>query len=484
MGLSYSLSNALSGLTANARMAETVSSNLANAMTEGYGLRETMLSSRAVGGRGAGVQIDGVARHVDRALLSDRRAADATLAGEGDTANALARLEARLGAVGEGDSIPARLDALNTALVSASADPGSEIRLGGVASSLNGLVGALGDGSTAISNMRADADAEIAIQVASLNEGLARIERLNADITRARNTGNDPAALMDQRQVAIDAVAEIVPLREMTRPAGQVALISTEGVLLIDGTAAVFGFDPASVVTPEMSLAAGGLSGLTRNGEPVTGSAANGIGRMAGGSLGAAFALRDERLPTAQAGLDALARDLIERFADPAADPSLGAGQAGLFTEAGGPLDPSGGPGLAGRIAVNPAADPDDGGALWRLRDGMGAAAPGPAGDGAQIGRWLDALDTARPLATGGAAASASAHAARYVAGIGRDRLAAEETLGFAQARRDSLHAAELAGGVDTDDQMQRLIRIEEAYAANARVMQVVQSLMQRLMEI
>lgn len=35
MSISQSLTNALSGLTANARMAEVVSSNLSNALTDG-----------------------------------------------------------------------------------------------------------------------------------------------------------------------------------------------------------------------------------------------------------------------------------------------------------------------------------------------------------------------------------------------------------------------------------------------------------------
>ncbi|MGR3631646.1 MAG: flagellar hook-associated protein FlgK [Limimaricola soesokkakensis] len=484
MGLSYSLSNALSGLTASARMAETVSSNLANAMTEGYAPRETVLSARAVGGRGAGVRVEAVVRQLDRALLADRRRADAGLSADRATSTALSRLEARLGAIGEADSLPGRIDALNTALISASADPGSDLRLSNVLTALDGLNGALNDGTAAISEMRAEADADIAAQVADLNQGLSRVERLNTDIARARGTGSDPAALIDQRQVVIDGLSEIVPLREMARPAGQVALISAQGVMLIDGRAAEFGFTPTQLITPEMSFAGGALSGLTRNGEPVARSEADGFGRMGGGGLGAAFALRDTILPEAQAGLDALARDLIARFETAAADPGRGAGQAGLLTEAGGTLDPGSGAGLAGRIAVNAAVDPARGGALWRLRGGVGATAPGLAGEAAQIGRWLDALAAPSLLDGGGSSAGAATHGARFAARIGADRLGAEEVLGFAQSRRDSLRAAELEGGVDSDQQMQRLLRIEESYAANARVMQVVQSMIHRLMEI
>jgi len=46
------------------------------------------------------------------------------------------------------------------------------------------------------------------------------------------------------------------------------------------------------------------------------------------------------------------------------------------------------------------------------------------------------------------------------------------------------LTEAEAAGGVDSDYEMQMLLRVEQAYAANARVIQAVETMMQRLMEI
>lgn len=57
MSMASALNNAVSGLTASSRMAEVVSSNIANAMTEGYARRELSLSSDTLGGTGGGVQI-------------------------------------------------------------------------------------------------------------------------------------------------------------------------------------------------------------------------------------------------------------------------------------------------------------------------------------------------------------------------------------------------------------------------------------------
>ena len=97
MSISGSLYNALSGLSAASRAAEVVSSNVANAMTEGYGTRRLELSSRTVGLSGYGVHVDGIVRNVDEGLIESRRLAQAGV-GYGDTKSAFfADLEQVLG---------------------------------------------------------------------------------------------------------------------------------------------------------------------------------------------------------------------------------------------------------------------------------------------------------------------------------------------------------------------------------------------------
>ena len=73
MSISSAFSNATSGLTATSRLAEVVSSNIANAMTEGYARREVSLSART----GGGVSIDGVSRAVSDSLQQNLRLAGA-----------------------------------------------------------------------------------------------------------------------------------------------------------------------------------------------------------------------------------------------------------------------------------------------------------------------------------------------------------------------------------------------------------------------
>lgn len=482
MSISHSLSNALSGLTAASRMAEVVSSNLANALTDGYGRRSLNLSAATIGGRGAGVNIDGVTRMVDRGILADRRLADASLSSHMQTSAFMSRLEDLIGTAGAPDSLANRVTAAEQALIDASASPSSDSHLQSVVDRFNQLAGSLNAASDGIQGLRQDADKTISQQVETLNASLRQVAQLNADITMSYNTGNDPSALMDQRQQVVDKIAEIVPIREVDRQGGQVALMTTSGEALIDGPPKQFGFAASNFITAEMTLDSGGLSGLTLDGAPF--APADGVGRLAGGSLGAAFAMRDQTLTDAQAGLDAMARDLVERFQDPAVDPTLAPGDAGLLTDNGAAFDVVNTIGLAGRIQINVAVDPAQGGALSKIRDGVGALAAGPVGNSQQITAWSDALAEMRNSSLGGQTASASGHAANLMSHIGNARLAAESELSFATGRWDTLRQAELSNGVDSDHELQMLMQIEQAYAANAKLVQTVESMIQTLMEL
>lgn len=475
MTLGLALSNALSGLRATSRMAEVISANLANALTEGYGRRAVDLSAASLGGRGAGVRIDGISRGVDAGLLADRRGAEALLESRKPLTAALKGLEGDWGA--EGDRLADRIAALEAALVSASADPGSDTRLGAVLTRLEAVVSSLNEAGAAVQRRRAEADAAIAREVGEVNAALADLAALNTDIAHALGRGEDATALLDRRQVLVDRVARAIPVREMERPGGAIALVTPQGAVLLEGSrAARIGFDPAPVITASMTREGGALSGLTLDGRPL----GEGAGSLSGGSLAAQFDLRDRILPEQAAALDRVAADLLARLAE--ADSTLAPGQPGLLTDAGG--WPTGEPGLAGRLAVHAAVDPARGGALWRLRDGVGAAAPGPSGAAGQIDAWIAALDAPRPLVPGARPASAAGHAADLAAGLSGARLTAEEAEGFAAARWSALREAELAGGVDSDAELQLLLRVEQAYAANARLIAAVDEMMARLLEI
>lgn len=482
MSISSALNNALTGLSASSRMAEVVSSNLSNALTDGYGRRTVDLASVQVGNFGGGVRVEGIYRQVDAGILADRRLADAALNGQQRGATALNRLEQTLGGPDDAAGLTARLAEFERALISASSDPASETRLASVVSRLGDVADTLRANTRSVQQLRQEADGAIARDIETLNNALLQVEALNADILRLNTTGNDPSALLDARQRVVDQIAGIVPVREVPRDNGTIGLMTTRGTTLLDGRAVQFGFERTPTIVADMTLASGALSGITLDGVPL--DPASGVGRLDGGSLGASFALRDVTLVQTQDGLDSIAADLIARFQDPANDPTLAVGDAGLLTDQGNQLDPADVVGLAGRISVNNTIDPAQGGSLRLLRDGLNSAAPGPTGDAAQLNRWIAALDAPRADLAGAASRSAAGRVADFTAQLGATRLEAEDKLGFTAARWDTLREAELNSGVDTDIELQTLLQVEQAYAANAKVIETVEFMMRRLMEI
>ncbi|MGL5010584.1 MAG: FlgK family flagellar hook-associated protein, partial [Paracoccaceae bacterium] len=176
MSISASLSNALTGLTANARAAELVSNNVANATNPSYARRELQLGARVVGDTGQGVAVLGVDRIVDRALLSDRRMADAGAGGRETLLRFHAGFEAVIGTTSDASSISGRVAALESAMIEAASRPDSEARLANVSTALKQVASAFASASDKVQESRQRADQKIGSEVAQLNDALARVQ--------------------------------------------------------------------------------------------------------------------------------------------------------------------------------------------------------------------------------------------------------------------------------------------------------------------
>lgn len=482
MSISAGLSSALSGLTAANKAVEVISNNIANATTKGYGRRELITQARAVGSIGQGVQIIGIRREANLPLQNERRGAESAVAHSAALADFHLAVERAIGTPDGTLSLQGRISDFDTALIEAASRPDSEARLQSVLATAKALAGHIGQAAAKVQTARSQADTAIARMVDDTNTALRRIADLNGQIRSVSGAGGDSSALMDQRQILIDGIAETIPLRVIERDGGGVALVTQTGTTLLDGLPATLGFTRSNVVTPGQSLAAGSLSALTLNGRSLLASGDS--SPIAGGALAAQFAIRDDLGPQAQARLDALARDLAERFP---ADSTLPAGSAGLFTDAGQPVSAGQETGLAQRLAVNTAIDPDRGGALWRLREGLGAAAPAETGRADRLVALQQALTGLRSPVSGGfmsGPTSFAGLASTLISAVASNRLSAQSEESYASGRLSALSEEEATGGVDTDRELQSLLVMERAYAANAKVIQAIGTMMDRLLEM
>lgn len=481
MTISSALSNAMTGLRAAGRTSEIISANIANAMTPGYGVRSVDLTSSRMGG----VRIDGVTRNVNPALLVDRGLAQAALSNASDRTQFLKRYEDKLGIPDNANSLSARIAQFESSLVTAASRPDAPERLDSVVNAARDLASLLSSASTSIQEGRSEADRNINFQVNKLNSALTSVQELNRQITKTIALGGDTSALQDNRQALVDEISAIVPVRQVSRDNGQIALYSTGGAILLDGGVAEIEFSAVNQVTPYMTLSGGQLSGLTINGYPVQTSSERGA--LGGGSLGAQFEIRDELGVEAQTQLDALSRDLIERFQDPTVDPTLAAGDAGIFTDGGAAFDPLNEVGISERLSINAAIDDRQGGESWRLRDGINATVQGDVGDSRLLQGLSDTLTARRVPASGdfgSGAFSAINLASTLTSQLGADRAQAEQAQTFTSTQFNELNQLVLSEGVDTDQELQKLLLVEQTYAANARMIQAADEMMQTILRL
>ncbi|MBL4768480.1 MAG: flagellar hook-associated protein FlgK [Rhodobacteraceae bacterium] len=479
MSISSAFNSAMSGLNAAGRASAIVSENIANVMTHGYSRRSISLTSNSL--TGPGVRVVGTIRHSDPVIVANRRVGDASYASANILAGFHAKFETLVGKVTDPSSISSRLASFESSLITAASMPNSAQRLEIVADNARNLTQSISQAAKGVRDMRTQADQAINRQVASLNTALQGVQELNVRITATHSRGGNIAAFQDQRQVLIDEINQFVPVREITRPNGQIALYTDGGAILVDGPVATIGFTPVNQTTPDMSIENGTLFGLEINGRPVSTRA------FSGGALAAQFQIRDELAVTAHADLDAVARDLIERFETPGLDPTQAAGAPGLFTDNGSALDPSDETGLALRLSLNSLVDPTQGGDSWRLRSGLGAAIPGPPGDATLLQAFEKTLTEHRISGSpvfGSVQFTAADVSADLMSKAGIRQNRAEQALSFTAVNKTELIRIELAQGVDTDAELQTLMIVEQAFAANARVIDAVDKMMDELMRL
>lgn len=472
MSLSSSIANAFSGLSVTARSAQVVSSNLSNALNEDYSRREIELASTRQGGA-TYVQ---TSRFVDRALTADLRNASANLNLSKERLEASNALMGSVGMPDDANSLSMHLSRFDAALRYLESDSSSEVRMRDVLFNAQSLAQKFNATETKIQGLRKQADSQIAAMTSSLNTKLQQIVTLNSEVTSAIINGRDANSLLDQRKALVDDISEIVPVREMRRDNEAISLISTNGKLLVEATAVQFNFTKTNEILPHMSLSGGELSALSSGGDEIDLGRTN--GPLAGGRLQGLFEVRDQLSVSAQRDLDEIALNLSERMRDLPSDLTSTPTSAGMFTDNGLRSDPVDITGLAGRLQTNVNMDPGAGGELWRIRDGMDAIIPSSAGDSKLI------TDMITSLASVDAYGPMNEQVSDLISGLSQTTSEIEQEETFANAHFEQLRKLNLENGVNTDEQLQKLLQIETNYAANAKVMQTIEEMFAAILRI
>jgi flagellar hook-associated protein 1 FlgK len=425
------LAIAVSALRTHSYAIETTSHNIANAGTEGYRRQRVDIQTNqprysALGAMGSGVYAYGVSRAED--LFGDERVrSSAAQAGFFASRSQLAdRVETIIGEPDNG--LSRSLNEVWTAFGQLSAHPSDGASRYQTISALNGFASRVNEIRSNLDTLAGDSLTRMRAEIDKVNALAARVAEIN---TFARQPGGLPADLADERDRNLDQLAELVGARAQMQADGRVR-VTVDGLAIVD----------AERATP-LSLAASPAGQVQHPAGPVA------VSGLVGGIQ--TSLLSD--IPGFRTQLDAFVADLVS---------TLNGIHNGGFT-------PDGLPGgdlledVGGEVSVV-VSTPDE------------IAATDTAG-AALNNKIADALAQQRePL--GEAYRSVVTTMAGTIAGLGRSAETAESISSSAAQSRDSVV------GVNLDEELTTLLSQQRAYEAAARVITVVDELLETLIRM
>jgi len=505
MSLDGSLSIASRSLANINAQLGLVANNIANAGTPDYSVETSNQVSLVAGVQPMGVLSEAATRAVNLALQQAVFQQDTTVSGLTTTTTGLQTIDALQGTPGSGNDLSSLLGKVQSAFSTLLGDPSSAAQQSAVVSAASNLTGSINALSDAYTRQRQTAQSDLAGAVTSMNGNLGQIGALNTKIMAARAAGQSSADLENQRDAAVHALSALVGIRTLNQPSGEMIITTASGTQLpTQATTGPVTTSDASIGAGA-SYASGGIPAIMLGGIDIT-------SQLASGRIGADITLRDSTLPAFQGQLDEFSQSLATRF---------NAQGLTMFTDPGGNVPTGGGSpvqstyvGFAAEIQVNPAVVAN----MSLVRDGtqnvVGSAtgasafsanpAGGPAGFTTLINRVLNFSFGAQvqagvaqtPGATTGlgpdgtlnapyaAPATLADNATSLVSAQAAVSAAATNQLSTEQAVQTTLTSnLNKVSGVNMDSEMSRMIQLQNAYGANAKIITTMQAMFTQLLQ-
>lgn len=470
MGLDVALQNALTGLQATQTQLQVLSSNIANAQTPGYQEETVSQTPIVTPAGGAGVETGIVQRVSDQILTTNLATQTSVASAASTTDNYLTQLQNLLGTVGSSTSFTGALDSFVSAMQTAAASPSDPVAQSAAVNSGQQLAQQLNSFSSGIQSLRASADTGIATSVTTVNNALNTIGQLNASIVQLQAEGQTTATLQDERDQALDQVAQQLGVTSFVQSNGAMVVTMAGGQSLVNG-----GIVSQLAYTPAGTVTAGTvMSPVTINGVDVTSS-------ITTGQIGSLLQLRDTTLPNMTAELNQFTNGLY----NVSTDTNLNTTNSGtnvtndanhFFAN----VNIAGGADNASTIEVNPSLVQNT--AL--LYDGI-------SGNDPTISQTIaDSLSANTTFAAAGNFATGSTttlanYAAQIVGQAATASAAATQNNTYqTQLQTQMQNQLQSETGVNLDQELSKLTIYQNAYSASARVISTLQTMYDALMNI
>ena len=315
MGLSVSLSNALTGMATSQSSLNVVSRNVANAGTPGYH-KQSLSIIDTMGVNSVFARTGGVERAFNASLQANYNAAVSNSGYTSTMTTMLDQLQTYFGKPGDDGSLDTMFGGYMNALQSLGTRPADFATRATVVSKAQSLVSTLNSLSSNVQSLRQTAETQMQASVTVLNQSLNSLTQINQHLANQTGDPASRAAMMDQRDRLVSQISEQVDVQATYRNDGTVSLMTRTGVGLLDVKPATFEFEPAGTLTAEKLVnsdssksVVGSLKLVSASGLTIDLVQQN---VLQSGNLKALVDLRDKTLVAAQSQLDEVAAALAQ----------------------------------------------------------------------------------------------------------------------------------------------------------------------------
>jgi flagellar hook-associated protein 1 FlgK len=315
MGLSVTLSNALSGMRVGQNALDTLSNNVANAGTPGYHRRSVSVID-SLGVNSTYAREGQLSRTFNQSLQAHYTRTTAESGFTSVQASFLDRVQTLFGKPGTVGSIDSAYNAFESSLAAAATSPDSYANRADLVQKAQTVASTLNRLSSDIQSLRQEIEAKLSNGVDTINNQLQSLEKVNLRLADQGIDDTSRATLMDQRDRLVEDLSQQMDLRVSYRSDGTVSLMTRSGVGILDVKASVFNYESAGALSAASRFSpndavsgVGKLTIMTPAGLEIDLVKQN---VLQSGELAGLIQLRDQQLVQAQDQLDEIAASVAQ----------------------------------------------------------------------------------------------------------------------------------------------------------------------------
>jgi len=445
------LSIATQALNVDQGALEVTSNNIANANTPGYSREQAILESAPTVTEGniaygQGVTLAHVQGIRDQVVELGVQQGLQQQGQINSYLDSMSQLQSLFNEA-QGAGLQTPLSNFFNSLQSLSTDPTNLSLRQAVISAGQTLASVFNQASAGLAGIQSQLNQTIPQAVGQVNQLTQQIAQINGQIQSAQSSGANPNQLIDQRNQLVEQLSGLVGVNSTDAGDGTVTLTTANGALLVAGRQSY---------TLTTGKNASGNVDVFSQGADITSS-------LSGGSLGGDIQARDQGVASAQSNLDSLAAGLISAVnAQQTAGYDLN-GNPGLnFFK---PLSGNSSAGAAAAMSIN-LTDPS------QIAASSSSTAQGDNSNALALANIENQTIVSGQTAT--------EYYSNFVAGIGTEVQQAtnQQTAQNLVVQQMQNQKASISG-VSLDEESANLIQYQTAYAAAARVVNVISQLAQ-----